>query len=108
MQNTACRVYRSFHVFIANVKHKSQHWHFNTALLLDVHFRETFTFFGKVFKTRKKDFTSLKQWWGCGKVEIEQLSQQYTLNVSQDITKSMRDLEIEIVELQSSIESTGN
>ena len=41
-------------------------------------------------------------------MEIKQLCQQYTLNVSQNITKSMRDLEIEIVELQSSAESTGN
>ncbi|KAJ4919191.1 hypothetical protein JOQ06_000140 [Pogonophryne albipinna] len=32
----------------------------------------------------------------------------YTLNVSRDITKSMRDLEMEIVELQSFAESTGN
>ncbi|KAJ4939822.1 hypothetical protein JOQ06_029258, partial [Pogonophryne albipinna] len=33
---------------------------------------------------------------------------KYTLNVSRDITKSMRDLEMEIVELQSFAESTGN
>lgn len=42
------------------------------------------------------------------KVEIKQFCQQYTLNVSHDITKSMRDLEIEIVELQSSAETTGD
>lgn len=97
----------SCNVFIANVKHKSAYWHFNTALLLDAHFRDIFIFFWKVFKTRKEDFRSLKQWWDCGKVEIKQLCQQYTLNVSRDITKSMRDLEIEIVELQSSAEFTG-
>jgi len=33
---------------------------------------------------------------------------QYTLNVTQDITRSMRDLETEIVELQNFDESTGN
>ena len=60
----------SYNVFIANVKHKS-----------------TLRFFWKVFKTRKEDLTSLKQWWDCGKVEIKQLCQQYTLNVSQNITK---------------------
>ena len=98
----------SCNVFIANVKHKFAYWHLNTALLLDVHFRENFIFFWKDFKTRKEDFTSLKQWWDCGKVEIKQLCQQYTLNVSRNITKSMRDLEIEIVELQSSADSTGN
>ena len=36
-------------VFIANVKHKSAYWHFNTALLLDAHFRETFIFFLEKF-----------------------------------------------------------
>lgn len=46
--------------------------------------------------------------WDCGKVEIKQLCQQYTFNVSRDITKSLRDLEMEVVELQSSAESTGN
>ena len=39
----------SCNVFIANVKHKSAYWHFNTALLLDVHFRENFTFFLESF-----------------------------------------------------------
>ncbi|KAJ4920723.1 hypothetical protein JOQ06_022553, partial [Pogonophryne albipinna] len=47
-------------------------------------------------------------WWDCGKADIRQLCLQYTLNVSSDITKSMRDLEMEIVELQSFAESTGN
>ncbi|KAJ4923422.1 hypothetical protein JOQ06_021421, partial [Pogonophryne albipinna] len=47
-------------------------------------------------------------WWDCGKADIKQLCLQYTLNVSCDITKSMRDLEMEIVELQSFAESTGN
>ncbi|KAJ4933762.1 hypothetical protein JOQ06_006573, partial [Pogonophryne albipinna] len=47
-------------------------------------------------------------WWDCGKADIRQLCLQYTRNVSRDITKSMRDLEMEIVELQSFAESTGN
>ena len=59
-------------VFIANLKSKSAYWHFNTALLLDAHFREV------------------------------------SLNVSRVITKSMKDLEIDIVELQSTAQSTGN
>lgn len=42
------------------------------------------------------------------KVEIKQLCQQYTLSVTQDISRSMKDLETEIVELQSLLESTGN
>lgn len=95
-------------VFIANIKSKSAYWHFNTALLLDTHFREVFIYFWKGFRERKRDFISLKQWWDCGKADIKQLCLQYTLNVSRDITKSMRDLEMEIVELQSFAESTGN
>ncbi|KAI3370929.1 hypothetical protein L3Q82_023482, partial [Scortum barcoo] len=59
---------------------------------------EKLIYFWNIFKTRKEDFTSVKQWWECGKIEIKQLCQQYILNVSQDI-KSMRDLETEIVEL---------
>ena len=97
----------SCNVFIANVKHKSAYWHFNTALLLDTHFKESFIFLWQVFKTRKGDFSSLKQWWDCGKVEIKNFCQQYTFNVSRDITRSMNDLEIEIVELQN-VASTGN
>lgn len=40
------------------------------------------------------------------KLESKQFCQQHTLNVSCDVTKSMRDLEI--VELQSSAGSSGN
>lgn len=95
-------------VFIVNVKPKSAYWHFNSTLLCDVNFKETFKFFWKSFRSEKQDFTSLRQWWDCGKVKIKQLCQQYTLNVTRNITRSMSDLEIEIVELQRVIESTGH
>lgn len=73
-------------VFIVNLKSKSTYWHFNTALLCDAHFKDAFRVFLKVFKNRKQDFKSLRQWWDCGKAEIKQLCQQYTLNVTRDIT----------------------
>ena len=95
-------------VFIRDILPKSAYWHFNTALLLDERFKESFIFFWKNFKTTKSDFKSLRQWWDCGKVEVKQLCLQYTLNVSRDITRSMKELEIEIVELQGSAESTGD
>ena len=79
-------------VFIANMKNKSAYWHFNTALHLDVHFREVSIYSWKCFKERKGDFMWLKQWWDHGKIQTKQLCQQYTLNVSRDITKSMKDL----------------
>ena len=95
-------------VFIANMKNKSAYWHFNTALLLDAHFREVFIYFWRGFRERKGDFICLKQWWDHGKVQIKQLCQQYTLNASRNMTKSIKDLEVDIVELQSSSQSTGN
>ena len=95
-------------VFIANMKNKSPYWHFNTPLLLDAHFREIFIYFWKGFSERKGGFMCLKQWWDHGKIQTKQLCQQYTLNVSRDIIKSMKDLELDIVELQSTAQSTGN
>ena len=95
-------------VFIKNLKSKSAYWHFNTTLLLDAHFREVFIYFWRGFRERKGDFICSKQWWDHGKVQIKQLCQQYTLNVSRNMTKSIKDLEVDIVELQSSSQSTGN
>ena len=66
------------------------------------------SFFGAVGKGSKSDFISLKLWWDYGKVEIKQLCQQYTLNVTRDIARSMKDLETEIVEVLNLIDSTGN
>ena len=50
----------------------------------------------------------LKKWWDHGKVQTKQPCQQYTLSVSRNITKSMKDMELDIVELQSTAQSTGN
>ena len=95
-------------VFISKLKSRSAYWHFNTSLLCDAHFKDVFKFFWSSFKGRKSDFISLKLWWDCGKVEIKQLCQQYTRNVTRDIARSMEDLETEIVEVLNLIDSTGN
>lgn len=95
-------------VFITNIKSKSAYWHFNTSLLHDQFFKDVFSFFWKQFSARKNDFSSLQQWWDYGKKEIQQLCRQYTFNVSKDISQSLKTLEIEIVELQNLVESTGN
>ncbi|KAK3567954.1 hypothetical protein QTP86_027414, partial [Hemibagrus guttatus] len=50
----------------------------------------------------------LRQWWDHGKVLIQQLCHEYTVNITRDITKSLEDLEIAIVELQALAESTGD
>ncbi|KAK3544043.1 hypothetical protein QTP70_035054 [Hemibagrus guttatus] len=53
-------------------------------------------------------FTPVRQWWDHGKVLIQQLCREYTVNITRDITKSLKDLEIGIVELQALAESTGD
>ena len=95
-------------VFVASVKPRSAYWHFNSTLLCDSNFKEAVKFFWNSFRDEKQNFKSLRLWWDCGKVKIKQLCQQYTLNVTRDITRSMSDLEIEMVELQNAVESTGD
>ncbi|TWW54086.1 Transposon TX1 uncharacterized 149 kDa protein ORF 2 [Takifugu flavidus] len=47
-------------------------------------------------------------WWDRGKVEMQLLCQQYTLNATQDTRRSIKDLEMEIVELEAIGSSTGD
>ncbi|KAK3536160.1 hypothetical protein QTP70_031757 [Hemibagrus guttatus] len=67
-----------------------------------------------VIKKKSKNFTDQeiyrlkKKWWDHGKVLIQQLCCKYTVNITRDITKSLKDLEIGIVELQALAESTGD
>uniref|UniRef100_A0A3Q3B436 Reverse transcriptase domain-containing protein n=1 Tax=Kryptolebias marmoratus TaxID=37003 RepID=A0A3Q3B436_KRYMA len=95
-------------VFIRNILPRSAYWHFNSALIHNQGFREILRFFWTGFRQEKGDFTCLKQWWDHGKVQIKLLSQQHTLNVTRDIAGSIRDLEMNIVELERLSESTGN
>lgn len=94
-------------IFIKDVKCNSAFWHFNVALLDDIFFRDTFNFLGDGFKNTKSEYVSLQQWWDIGKSKIKQLCLQYTLNVTKDMTKSMKALENEIAELQELADSTG-
>ncbi|TWW77604.1 hypothetical protein D4764_12G0009940 [Takifugu flavidus] len=61
-----------------------------------------------VWKRGRGEFSCLKQWWDYGKTQIRMLCQQHTLNVTRPVTRSIRDLETEIVELERLNESTGN
>ena len=65
-------------------------------------------YFWDVFRRKKNDFSILRQWWDHGKTEIKLLFQQHTLNVTRDISRSLKDLEIDIVELENLSESTGD
>ena len=87
-------------VFIQNILPKSAYWHFNSVLASDKHFKEVLIYFWDVFRQRKGDFSSIRQWWDHGKTEIKLLCQQHTLNVTRDVTRSMKDLETDIVELE--------
>ncbi|MGL5904155.1 MAG: endonuclease/exonuclease/phosphatase family protein, partial [Cetobacterium sp.] len=84
-------------LFLSSVKSKSAYWHFNNALLSDKEFKDIFVYFWKDFRESKSQFTSLQQWWDYGKSQIKQLSQQYTKNVTANIDRSMKVLEMEIV-----------
>ncbi|KAL7825670.1 hypothetical protein SRHO_G00334080 [Serrasalmus rhombeus] len=48
------------------------------------------------------------QWWDVAKVQIKVFCQQYTFNVTRDIIRSLKALEIEIVALQCLGEATGD
>ncbi len=95
-------------VTLNSVKLKSAYWHFNTNLLSDAHFIDTFKFFWENFRNEKASFQSLQTWWGFGKTQIKQLCQQYTHNVTKDIIKSIRVLEDEILKFQEVAQSSGN
>ncbi|KAK3565809.1 hypothetical protein QTP86_015570 [Hemibagrus guttatus] len=58
-------------------------------------------------KQEKATFSSLQLWWDFTKAQIKVFCQQYTLNVTRDIVRSLKALEIEIVELQR-LEATGD
>lgn len=84
------------------------YWHFNSVLISDKGFKEALSYFWCIFRDRKNEFDSLRQWWDHGKVQIKLLCQQYTLNVTQHMCRSMKDLESEIVDLETLSYSTGN
>lgn len=94
-------------VTIKNILPKSAYWHFNSVLTFDKGFSEALSYFWNTFTLRKADFTCIRQWWDHGKMQIKLLCQQHTLNVTRDTCQSIKDLETEIVELETSA-STGN
>ncbi|KAI4874459.1 hypothetical protein NFI96_021566 [Prochilodus magdalenae] len=90
-----CGFYRS----LLRVKTQRAYWHFNTALLDDANFRESFIFFWDTFRLQKPSFNSVLQWWDLAKIQTKVFCQQYTLNVTRDIARPLKALKMEIVEL---------
>ena len=95
-------------VFINGVKPKSAYWHFNTELVNDGHFRQCFIYLWGTWKLEKAKCMSLQQWWDSGKIKVQQFCNQYTFNVTRDTHSSIKDLEIDIVELQTTYGSNGD
>ncbi len=89
------------------MKPKSAYWHFNTNLLNDIFFFESFKAFWEVFKKTKSYFKSLQQWRDYGKVQI-MFAQQYTRNVTKDLTRSLEVLEKQIMDLQKLTRTSGD
>lgn len=90
------------------VSPRSAYWHFNTALMNDVYFKETFTFFGENFRNEKVYFSSLQSCWDFGKTQIKIFCQQYTQNITKETVKSIRVLETEILSFQERAQLSGN
>lgn len=87
--------------FIRDILHRSVYWHFNSVLAADINFKDTLSYFWSGFRESTSEFSCLSQWWDRGKAQIKQLCQQHTLNVTRDITRSISDLETDVVELNS-------
>lgn len=95
-------------VFTKSFKPKSAYWCFNTSLLEDKHFVETFNYFWETFQRDKGTFPSLLQWWDYGKTQIKLFCQQYTYSVTKEITRSLKALENDILLLQNSFKTSGD
>lgn len=93
---------------INNVKPRSAYWHFNTSMLDDVNFKESFVFFWNAIKAEKDKFSSLTQWWDVAKSKIKVFCQEYVFHVSWDVAQSLKNTELEIIDMQQTTPSTGN
>ncbi|KAL2076888.1 hypothetical protein ACEWY4_027518 [Coilia grayii] len=93
---------------LVSLKPRSAYWHFNTALLEDNNFKEIFIYFWNNFRLEKAFYSTLQQWWDMAKIQTKQLCQQYTFNVTRDLTISQKSLEVEIMNLQTLIDTTND
>lgn len=63
---------------------------------------------GAKWKLQKENFSSLKQWWDVGKIQIEVFCNQYAFNVTKDIIGYIKNLEVDIMKLQNLCDSIGD
>lgn len=91
-------------VFFKCVKPKSAYWHINNILLDDEHFKDVFKAFWANMQMTKSNFQTLQQWWDLAKVQIKQLCQQYTHNVTKEKIKDMEKLEDHLIKMQENLQ----
>lgn len=66
-------------------KTNSAYEHSNTYLLCDRLFQDSFEgVLGVGLRSRKSSFQTVQQWWDFAKIQIRQLCQQHTFNVTRD------------------------
>lgn len=94
-------------MFLNSIKPKSAYWQLNTSLLNDMYFKDMFKVFWEDFRTTKRSFNSLRQWWDYGKAQMKQFCIQYTQNVTREITLNISTLETDILKLQELADLTG-
>ncbi len=70
------------------MKLKSAYWHFNTNLLSDAHFIDTFKFFGKILEMKKQVFSLCKHGGGLVKLKSSNYVNS-TLTMSQKISLNL-------------------
>ena len=93
------------HLTMANVslspgmRFKS-YWHFNTKLLQDNAFCQSFGLFWTEWRGRKTDFETLSQWWDVGKAQIRLFCQQYTAFSTARVKAAVQQLENDIKDLE--------
>ena len=95
-------------VSVKAFKPRSAYWCFNTSLLEDQHFKDTFIFFWDTFRKQIDSFSSLRDWWDYGKVQIRIFCQHYTSNVTKSIISSLKVVENDILRLQRLVTPAGD
>lgn len=97
--------YISMSMSVLSPKSYKSHWHFNNTLLQDHIFVHSFGLFWKSWREERGSYSSLRQWWDLGKVQIKTFCQQYTANNTENLKVKMKMIEQEI--LQQSLHNQG-
>ena len=84
------------------------YWHFNTKLLQDNTFCQSFELFWTVWRGRKNEFESLSQWWDVGKVQVRVFCQQYTAFSTARVKAAVQQLEQDIKDIERGLSADNS